>query len=128
MRKLKALALTGLVVGAVTVVGAAPAQAALPTASPDFCWTVAYAPTYSASGQIVYEGGVQCYGNVRDLDVSVELEVDGSFAASTDKECSGVSRCFDLGLYPNRSGNQKWCTVVYAIHLSTRRTCETAGF
>lgn len=117
-----------LAVGTVLALPSAAPAATVSAAADSFCWTVPKAPTYSASGQIVYEGGVQCEGNVQELSVKVSLSMNGSFVTHTSKTCESTSRCFDLGLYPNRSGNQEWCTWVYAQHLISTEACETAGF
>ncbi|MEU2588256.1 hypothetical protein ABZ612_36455 [Streptomyces avermitilis] len=100
-----------------------PALAAAP--NDELCDTEVSAPTYQA-GTIIYSGGVRCVARA-DITVTVELEMDGSLVADTENSCDAFS-CFDTGFYPNRSGNQRWCTVVRAVNLVPARRCENAGF
>src|SRR5690349_13045829 len=88
---------------------AAPAQAA------QSCRATASAPTYQA-GTIVYSGGVTCSQQATEISITVILEMDGNEVADTANSCIFTYSCYDTGLYPNRSGNQRWCTRVTATN------------
>ncbi|MEU2588255.1 hypothetical protein ABZ612_36450 [Streptomyces avermitilis] len=119
-------------VGTALVAGASPASAAdSPSAG---CRTFADAPTYSG-GNIVYSGGITDCRDNHYRWVTVSLYMDDTYMTNTANACTG-KQCSDLGQYPNRAGNQRWCSEVEVYDsISTDKqligyayTCENNGY
>ncbi|MGV4891582.1 hypothetical protein ACSR0Z_34365 [Streptomyces viridosporus] len=95
------------------------------------CHTVADTPIYQG-GNIVYSGGVVCDGQYA-WDVEVKLLMkEGTKpyveVANTSTSCFLSYSCYDTGYYPNRAGNQSWCTQVWVVNLRHATACETQNW
>ncbi|MFF5235357.1 hypothetical protein [Dactylosporangium sp. NPDC000521] len=118
-----------MILGAVAgIVGPAGSASAAPAPN---CTIHADVPTYSG-GNIVYSGGATCN---YPLFVEITLQDNGSNVADTETDCGANVYCSDLGLHPNRQGNQQWCSVVRVVVFTpgmrdygTKKACETANW
>lgn len=98
------------------------------------CHTVADTPIYQG-GNIVYSGGGVCTGGAElEDEVRVILLMKNGSApfvevADTERWCGyDKTSCYDTGYYPNRAGNQKWCTQVWLVNTRHSTACENQSW
>ncbi|MFC8393093.1 hypothetical protein [Streptomyces sp. NPDC057238] len=109
----------------------ATAHATSSTAAAPECHTVADTPIYQG-GNIVYSGGVVCDGWFGG-EVEVKLLMKegtkpyGEVSSVSNGYCPNNS-CYDTGYYPNRAGNQSWCTQVVVVNLRHATACESQNW
>lgn len=121
----------GLVAAAVLLVvpvAPAPAQAPEPT-----CWAEPRTP-WLDGGTVRFPGRIKCKGSTFGIRVTVEAIKDGRYMGRKQNWCSYAEgypdECGAVAEWPNRRGNQEWCTIVeghYSSDFGGSGVVEPAG-
>ncbi|MFF8911574.1 hypothetical protein [Streptomyces olivaceoviridis] len=108
-----AAALTGSVATGVAHAGTSNAAATS-------CYAQAATPFYK-NGTVYATGHAYC-SPWADVEITVTITADGAFEGDTETGVITAPHISDTAAAPNRSGNQKWCTLVSGSYYTNGKT------
>ncbi|MFH8471167.1 hypothetical protein [Streptomyces sp. NPDC018000] len=108
-----AAAVTGLVTPGVAYAGTSSAAATT-------CYAQAATPFYK-NGTVYATGHAYC-SPWADVEITVTITADGAFEGDTETGVIPAPHISDTAAAPNRSGNQRWCTIVSGKYYTGGKT------